>query len=72
MNKLMLPQNQILLTGIHSLSEKLEIILDKLQGREKALALTNLEQSIMWAEKAIEKKDSSERDYHLSEDRGLT
>lgn len=40
-------------------AEELEIYFKKISGREMSLAITNLEQSIMWAVKAIYKPQST-------------
>jgi ribosome-associated translation inhibitor RaiA len=45
--------NHNLIMAIKEAAEHLERQLLRVQGREMSLAITNLEQSIMWASKAV-------------------
>lgn len=51
------PENSALITEIKEAAEKLESLLDTFNSREISLAKTNLEQTTMWATKAIVLED---------------
>lgn len=46
-------ENSQLILSIKEKAEELEKLLQMIKNREMSLAITNLEQSIMWATKAI-------------------
>lgn len=45
--------NSIVITEMKEAAEKLELYMRTISNREMSLALTNLEQAVMWATKAI-------------------
>jgi CRISPR/Cas system CMR subunit Cmr6 (Cas7 group RAMP superfamily) len=54
------PERAGLIIRLKEQAEEIEQLIDNLKSREKSLAMTNLEQAIMWATKAIildEEKD---------------
>lgn len=46
-------ENSNLITEIKEIAEQLEVRFQVVPSREMSLAITNLEQSIMWATKAV-------------------
>lgn len=46
------PANKDLISRIKAVAEELEFLIRNVSSREASLAITNLEQSIMWATKA--------------------
>ena len=49
----LLAENQQFICDMKMKAEELEIFFEKVKNREMSLAITNLEQALMWATKAI-------------------